>query len=219
MKTEGIAVLVSFQADHNVCDECKKRQEATTAARKTVAALVQLSTGDEQGQEHQAKRTKADAEVKRCEALEAEHQAETRRHNAFIMAIQIECERQARLALDSGGSDFSNVPHAAFEDDKTSVSLPSVPLDTSLRAAETHNVHGIIDVSLQEATLSSTETGAGAKDAHTEIDLEVPEIDRDRPSPCPDPSPSSSTSRNTNPNPNPSLAPTPTLTPILTLTP
>jgi hypothetical protein len=173
METEGIAVLVGFQSDHNVCDECKKRKEATTAARKTVAALVQLSTGEEQGEEPQAKRAKADAEVKRCEALEAEHQAETRKHNAFISAIQIECERQARLALDSG-SDFTNVPHAAFEDDKTSVAIPSVPLDTSLRASETHNVHGVIDVSLQEATLSSTETGAGAKDAHTEIDLEVP---------------------------------------------
>eukprot|EP00964_Phaeocystis_antarctica_P132578 scaffold96699_cov58-Phaeocystis_antarctica.AAC.2 len=173
MVTEGIAVLVGFQSDHNVCDECKKRKEATTAARQTVAALVQLSTGEEQGEEHQAKRTKADAEVKRCEALEAEHQAETRKHNAFIAAIQIECERQARLALDSN-SDFSNVPHAAFEDDKTSVPLPSVPLDTSLRASETHNVHGVIDVSLQEATLSSTETGAGAKDAHSEIDQEVP---------------------------------------------
>ena len=80
METEGIAVLVGFQSDHNVCDECKKRKEATTAARKTVAALVQLSTGEEPGEEPQAKRAKADAEVKRCEALEAEHQAETRKH-------------------------------------------------------------------------------------------------------------------------------------------
>ena len=78
--------------------------------------------------------------------------------------------RLARRALETG-EGFSTVPHAALVDDKTSVSLPSVPLDTSIRAAETHNVAGI---SMSHSRrLSSTETGAGAKDAHSEIDLEV----------------------------------------------
>ena len=137
-----------------------------------MAALVQLSTAADEGEEHRKKMAEAEAEVKQCEALEAEHQAQTQAHNAFITAIQMECERLARRALETG-EGFSTVPHAALVDDKTSVSLPSVPLDTSIRAAETHNVAGIIDVSLQEAALSSTETGAGAKDAHSEIDLEV----------------------------------------------
>jgi hypothetical protein len=170
MEQEGIAVLVGFASDHNVCDECKQRKEATTRARKTLAALVHLSTGDAPPDDPEL--VTATAEVKRCEAQESEHEAETRTHNAFITGIQIECERQALLALKSG--DFSNVPHAAMEDDKSSTPLPSVPLDTSLRASESHNVHGVIDVALQEAALTSTETGAGSKDAHSEIDTEVP---------------------------------------------
>ena len=62
MRREGIAVLVGFRSDHNVCDECK-RKEATTAARKMAAALVQLSTAADEGEEHRKKMAEAEAEV------------------------------------------------------------------------------------------------------------------------------------------------------------
>ena len=177
MRKEGVAALVAFASDHNVCSTCKELAEATRSARARLA-LHQLGGskttvvgGVVRDGASGVDVAKLQAEVAACEAAAIAHEEEVLSHNKFVKGLELAAEVQARKALRSG--NWVCVPHGLEIDDKTSAELPSVPLDTSERAAFTHNIQGIIDVAQQVAYVSSTEIGAGSKDAHSEIDQEL----------------------------------------------
>lgn len=115
-----------------------------------------------------------------CVAAEKAHQVEVTSGIRYIEGFAAEVNRLWRDAAHNNGGELPvgeprtlDAPHFLVIDDKRSADLPSVPLNTTERAAFSLHVQGIINVGLGTASVTSTDIGAGPKNAAHEIDQEL----------------------------------------------
>ena len=115
-----------------------------------------------------------------CVAAEKAHQVEVTSGIRYIEGLAAEVNRLWRDAAHNNGGELPvgeprtlDAPHFLVIDDKRSADLPSVPLNTTERAAFSLHVQGIINVGIGTASVTSTDIGAGPKNAAHEIDQEL----------------------------------------------